>query len=38
MGDIGRAVRLSRLVSAAAIAVVIALRLIRRPTSGLIPR
>ena len=37
MGDIGRAVRLSRLVSAAAIAVVIALRLIRRPTSGLIP-
>ena len=37
-GDIGRAVRLSRLVSAAAIAVVIALRLIRRPTSGLIPR
>jgi len=39
MGDIGRAVRLSRLVSsAAAVAVLIALPLIRRPISRLIPR
>ena len=38
MGDIGRAVRLSRLVSAAAVAVLIALLLIRRPISRLIPR
>ena len=38
MGDVGRAVRLSRLVSAAAVAVLIALILIRRPISRLIPR
>jgi adenosylcobinamide-phosphate synthase len=38
MADIGRAVRLSRLVSAAAIAVVIALGLTRRPISELGPR
>ena len=38
MGDIGRAVKLSRLVSGAAVAVLIALALIRRPISRLIPR